>query len=214
MASGTIPVVFVSPEVAVSKQFQQDVLSNPTYACRLINVVIDEGHCVTEWGGDFRPDYALLGLLRGRIRSGLAVTVATATLPRNISFDIHEKFRLSKDTVYIEMSNNRPNIALSVRPIFRPLETFGDLAFLLPPKIMSVKDIPCQLVYFNSRIEAEDAADKLRSFLPGDELRRTDCVAFYHSRIGEKRKRELEEKLLRDEVRILCCTDAVGMVRE
>ncbi|KIO26251.1 hypothetical protein M407DRAFT_74746 [Tulasnella calospora MUT 4182] len=81
VASGTIPVVFVPPEVAVAKQFQQDVLSNPTYARHLINIVIDEGHCITEWGGTFRPDYALLGLLRGRVRSGLAVTVATATLP-------------------------------------------------------------------------------------------------------------------------------------
>ena len=42
----------------------------------------------------------------------------------------------------------------------------------------------------------------------------TDCIAFYHAKIGEKRKRELEEKLKKGEIRILVCTDAVGMVHE
>lgn len=204
-------MVFVSPEEAVSERFHREVLSIPAYANSLINLVIDEGHCCTEWGGTFRPEYGTLGLLRGRIRTGLAVTIASATLPVEINKDLVDKFRLSNTTVFIEMSNNRPNVALSVRPILHPAETFADLRFTIPKGATAREDIPCQLVYFNSRLETEDAADALRSFLPVG-LQGTDCVAFYHARVGDKRKRELEGKLVKGEVRILCCTDAVGMV--
>ncbi|KIO18612.1 hypothetical protein M407DRAFT_83734, partial [Tulasnella calospora MUT 4182] len=190
--------------------FHRDVLSVPTYANSLINLVIDEGHCCTEWGGSFRPDYATLGLLRGRIRTGLAVTIVSATLPLEINKDLVDKFRLSNTTVFIEMSNNRPNVALSVRPILHPAETFSDLRFTIPRGATALEAIPCQLVYFNSRLEAEDAADALRSFLP-PELKQKDAIAFYHARVGEKRKRELEAKLSGGGVWILCCTDAVGM---
>lgn len=204
-------MVLVSPEEAISERFYREVLSVPTYADALINLVIDEGHCCTEWGGSFRPEYSNLGLLRGRIRTGLAVTIASATLPLEINKDIVDKFCLSNTTVFIEMSNDRPNVALSVRPILHTVETFADLRFTIPQGATKIEDIPCQLIYFNSRLDTEDAADALRNFLP-PELQRTDCVAFYHARVGEKRKRELESRLARGDVRILCCTDAVGMV--
>lgn len=84
-------MVFISPELALSQRFHREVLSKPSFANALINLVIDEGHCVTEWGGSFRTDYATLGLLRGKIRSGLPITIASATLPDEINLDLKEK---------------------------------------------------------------------------------------------------------------------------
>jgi superfamily II DNA helicase RecQ len=74
------------------------------------------------------------------------------------------------------------------------------------------EDIDITLVYCNQRTACEDAVDRLRNWAR-DEGIPESCIAFYHAKIGSKRKRELEEKLRNGEIRILVCTDAVGMVR-
>ena len=73
------------------------------------------------------------------------------------------------------------------------------------------EDIDITLVYCNQRVKCEDAVDKLRLWAKNIGIEES-CIAFYHARIGEKRKRELEEKLRKGEIHILVCTDAVGMV--
>jgi superfamily II DNA helicase RecQ len=87
----------------------------------------------------------------------------------------------------------------------------ADLRFLIPTGASKAEDIPITLVYCNRRITCKDAVDRLRAWAAAESIP-TDCIAFYHAKIGKKRKRELEEKLRFGEVRILVCTDAVGMV--
>lgn len=82
---------------------------------------------------------------------------------------------------------------------------------MIPPGATKPKDIPVTLIYCNKRTTCEDIADQLRGWASREEID-TNCIAFYHAQISEKRKRELEEKLRKGEVRILVCTDAVGMV--
>jgi superfamily II DNA helicase RecQ len=110
------------------------------------------------------------------------------------------------------MSNARPNIALSVRKIVHPDETKADLRFLIPEDAATLADIPVSLVYFNTRIETEDTCDQLQSWAKDVGIDKS-AIAFYHAKIGTARKRELEQLLRDGKVRILCCTDAVGMVR-
>ena len=87
----------------------------------------------------------------------------------------------------------------------------ADLRFLIPVGATKPEDIDITLVYCNQRIKCEDSVDNLRFWAKELDILES-CIAFYHARIGEKRKRELKEKLRRGEVRILVCTDAVGMV--
>lgn len=137
--------------------------------------------------------------------------LASATLPIDINKDIRKKLRISPDAVTIEMSNDRPNIALSVRVIKHPEATFADLACLIPPRTMRCTDIPPTLAYFNTRLETEDAADQLRLMLP--EGITEDAVAFYHAKVGDVRKADIVKELREGSIRVVCCTDAVGMVR-
>lgn len=201
----------MSPEIAKSRSFYKAVLSKDEFSSVLRAVCIDEAHCISIWGGSFRPDYADLGILRGRISQNVPFVIASATIPEHILDDVRRKLRLSKDAKMVKMTNARPNVALSCRTMRHSDESKADLRFLIPKGASTPEDIEISLVYCNQRITCEDAVDRLRQWAR-DEGIPESCIAFYHAKIGDKRKRELEELLRRGEIRILVCTDAVGMV--
>ncbi|KAJ6590309.1 P-loop containing nucleoside triphosphate hydrolase protein [Mycena sp. CBHHK59/15] len=209
-AEGPAQRIFVSPEIAGSLEFSKKVLSQPRFQEHLRLVFIDEAHCVSLWGGSFRSEYAELGILRGRVPTCVAFAIASATLPTHVLDDICAKLKIGADAITISMSNARPNIALSVRKIIHPDDTKADLHFLIRDGASVPADIPASLVYFNTRIETEDACDQLQSWATDVGIDKS-CIGFYHAKIGTARKRELEKKLRDGEIRILCFTDAVGM---
>lgn len=215
IARGCYQLVFVSPEIVISKEFRAEVLAKPSFYEHLRAVFIDEAHCMSLWGGTFRPDYADLNTLRGCLPRNIPVVVVSATLSEHIMDDIRTKLQLSEDALHIAVTNARPNVALSVRGMRYTDKSKGDLRFVIPKDVLYPRDIPIQLIYCNSRRVVEDIVDVIRQWLPstviGSENRR-NCIAFYHAKVGEARKRELEKKLRNGEVRILVCTDAVGMV--
>ena len=87
----------------------------------------------------------------------------------------------------------------------------GDLRFLIPPGATKSDDIKITFVYCNQRAVTEDGADYVRDWAEEHGIPH-EAIAYYHALIGADRKREIEEKLKRGEIRILFCTDAVGMV--
>ena len=110
--------MIVSPEIATSEEFQKAVLSKDSFMNNLHVVNIDEAHCINVWGGSFfRPDYAVyaaLGVLGGRFPRNVPLLLASATLPEHVLDNIHRKLRLAKDIKMIQLTNSRPNVALSV----------------------------------------------------------------------------------------------------
>lgn len=141
------------------------------------------------WGGSFRPDYAALGLLRGRFPGNVPFLVASATLPEHVLDDI----------------NARPNIALSVRVMEHSDDSKGDLRFLIPPNAKQPMDVPITLVYCNQRSTTEDCADRAKEWAEEHGLP-TSCIAFYHALIGQERKRKIEDELRAGNIRILPIT--------
>ena len=188
------------------------MLSKKSFHKKLRCFVVDEAHCICEWGGSFRTDYTKIGTLRGRVGRSVPFLVASATLPGHVLDVVKKELQLASDTVVIALSNERKNIALSTRAMKFDKESKADLRFSVPNGTSQPTDIPITLIYVNTRIECEDICDVLNTYLP--QGMPEDTVSFYHSKIGHDRKRELEEKLRSGEVRILVCTDAVGMVSE
>jgi superfamily II DNA helicase RecQ len=141
--------VIVSPEIAGSPAFRKAVISKAKFYSRVWAVCVDEAHCISLWGGSFRPDYADLGVLRGRFPSHIPFIVASATLPEHVLDDIRSKLQLSKDAVHVSVSNARPNVALSCRAMRHSEESKGDLRFLIPRGAKQIKDVPITLVYCN-----------------------------------------------------------------
>ncbi|KAJ7346309.1 P-loop containing nucleoside triphosphate hydrolase protein [Mycena albidolilacea] len=210
VAEGSAQRIFISPEIAASLEFSKKVLSQPRLQEHLRLIFIDEAHCVSLWGGSFRSEYAELGILRGRVSTNVTFAIASATLPSHVLDNVCAKLKIGTDAVVVSMSNARPNIALSVRKIVHPDDTKADLRFLIPEDATVAADIPISLAYFNTRIETEDTCDQLQSWAQDVGIPKS-AIGFYHAKIGTARKCELEQKLRDGEVRILCCTDAVGM---
>ncbi|KAH7870893.1 P-loop containing nucleoside triphosphate hydrolase protein [Lentinula edodes] len=126
-------VGFVGPEMAASSHFHKLVVESSPFQRNIITVDVDEGHEISEWGtDDFRPEYSCLSQLLAKLPSGVPVLTASATLPPEIIQDIESKLGLGDKCERISVSNEKPNVALSVRIIQHPLDSFADLAALFP----------------------------------------------------------------------------------
>ena len=186
-------------------------MSNDSFSSLLRVVNIDEAHCINIWGGTFRTDYACLGVLRGRFPQNVPFQIASATLPEHVLDDIRSKLRLAQDVKMVQVTNARPNVALSVRTMKHSNDSKADLRFLIPVKATKTEDIPMTIVYCNERTTTEDCNDRLQDWAEEQGISR-DCIGFYHALVGEKRRRDLEDLLKAGMVRILFATEALGMV--
>lgn len=210
-AAGKYRVVFVSPELALQRDFQITVLASPAFRKHIIQLVIDEAHAISEWGtDDFRPEYRQLGKLRGLLPKGTPIVCTSATLPDEVLQDICTTMNLPRDCARILYSNAKPNIALSVRPMQHPDGSYADLISLIPRDAKDINDIPMTLIYAGSRLEVEDMQDFLRRHLP-DTIPPT-AVEFYHRYVSDEQKEKILARIRSGEIRICACTDVLSWV--
>ncbi|KAJ7762287.1 P-loop containing nucleoside triphosphate hydrolase protein [Mycena maculata] len=202
-------IVLVSPEMAVTSKFHEKVLSSKAFSENIISQVIDEGHCITEWGNDdFRPEFSKLDILLGRLPSGLPVVVGSATMPRDVILDIQAKLRRS-NFARVSVSNAKPNIALSVRIMQHPQDSFADLMTLFPRHPTGPEDFPQTLIYAGGRMDVEKMQDFFRHNT-SEEIE-AEVFEFYHRFIAEDRKAYLQEQIASGALRLGASTDALGM---
>ncbi|KAF7348140.1 p-loop containing nucleoside triphosphate hydrolase protein [Mycena sanguinolenta] len=211
VAENKYRVAFISPEMAVSPKFHGTVLSSDLFADNLISLVIDESHCISDWGNDdFRPEYSNLHILLGRIPSGVPVVAASATMPEDVIADIRKKLRLPAHCPHIAVSNEKKNIALSVRIIQHPLlDTLADLITLFPHDATGPEDFVQTLIYAGERVTTEKIQDFLRSNSP--DTIPEEVFEFYHRHIDEARKKFIQEGIMNGTLRGIAATDALGM---
>ncbi|THU87111.1 P-loop containing nucleoside triphosphate hydrolase protein [Dendrothele bispora CBS 962.96] len=208
--NGKYRVGFIGPEMALSRDFHEMVLESRVFQDSIISVVVDEGHNVSEWGtDDFRPAFAKIQALPGRLPSELPTLVVSATIPPEVIADIQDKLGMGNGCDIIAVSNEKPNVALSVRVMQHPQDTFADLLSLFPLDLTSSDGFPQTLIYVNSRQDAERIQDFLRQYCP-------DCVPktsfeFYHRFIADDRKKFVEKGLHDESLRAVPATDALGM---
>lgn len=157
---------------------------------RIQMLVIDEAHCISQWGHEFRPEYARLGELRKQLGSPQCMAV-TATAPEAVKRDIIEKLALFSPAQFVH-SANRPEIRL----IVERLESENKMRRLSE----LVRDVPKPaVIYTATRREAEALAFHL------------DDALFYHGGMSTEDRRLVQSQFLRDEVAVMVCTSAFGM---
>lgn len=149
--------------MAASSHFHKLVVESSPFQHNIIAVDVDEGHEISEWGtDDFRPEYSRLSQLLAKLPSGVPVLTASATLPPEIIQNIESKLGLGDKCERISVSNEKPNVALSVRIIQHPLDSFADLAALFPIDLTGPEDFAQTIIYVNSRHDAELIQDFFR----------------------------------------------------
>lgn len=156
-------------------------------------IAIDEAHCISEWGHDFRPEYRQLARLR-EIFPGVPFMALTATATGRVRADI-DKYLELRDAKHYVASFNRPNLTYRVIPKSQPYSQV--LAFV------KQRREECGIIYCQSRKAAESVAERLTE----NGIRALP----YHAGLEDEVRAGNQEKFLRDEVRVICATIAFGM---
>ncbi|KAJ6450909.1 P-loop containing nucleoside triphosphate hydrolase protein [Mycena sanguinolenta] len=203
-------VVLISPEMAIGKSFHQKVLNSKPFQASNIGLIIDEAHAMDEWGtDDFRPAYNELATLLKRMPTGAPLMMGSATLPPLLRNSIVHKLGVASHYVHLGFSNEKTNIALSVRLFQHSLASYADLLPLFTKDAAGNPVFPQALIYVNSRREAEEIQDFLRRHAP--EAIPAVAFEFYHRHIAESQKLSVQERIRDGSLLGVPTTDALGL---
>jgi len=183
-----IKLLYVAPERLVLPQFLMFLKK-----IKISLIAVDEAHCISEWGHDFRPDYRNLSILR-RDFPTVPIMALTATATEKVRQDIVEKLNINGVKIFVS-SFNRPNLHYEVRP---KKNAFGQLLTLVEKhKNNSI------IIYGFSRKETENLAKNLSS--------QGYKALAYHAGLASEVRKEVQDKFIKDEVKIIVATIAFGM---
>ncbi|MFN8300540.1 MAG: DNA helicase RecQ [Chitinophagales bacterium] len=189
LKSGELKLLYVAPERLLGEGRFIDFLKELNVSL----LAIDEAHCISQWGHDFRPEYLILGKLK-EFFPKVPVLALTATADSLTTKDIIEKLCLTDYVLYTN-SFNRPNISYTVRSKTNLLPQLA--AFLTAHKTES------GIIYCLSRKNTEDLAAALKSQGFNAEA--------YHAGLEKPERDERQEKFLRDDIKVMVATIAFGM---
>jgi len=191
--NGGLKLLYVAPERLVSGNFLS-LLDQVEQTVGLSLLAVDEAHCVSEWGHDFRPEYRQLGQLRTRYPRVPAMAL-TATATERVRQDILAQLRLRHPHIHIA-SFNRPNLYYEVRQ--KHQGSYGELVQLLGEQPGAPVIIYCQ-----SRKSVDDLSEALKH----NGIRALP----YHAGLTNEQRNEHQARFIRDDVPVLVATIAFGM---
>ncbi|GHE94161.1 ATP-dependent DNA helicase RecQ [Amycolatopsis deserti] len=197
IAAGEIDVLLVSPERLNNPDFRDTVLPKLTTTAGLL--VVDEAHCISDWGHDFRPDYRRLRTLLAGLPEGVPVLATTATANDRVVTDVAEQLGLGQggDTLVLRGPLDRESLHLSVAKLPTPQARLAWLADRLG-------ELPGSgIIYTLTVAAAHDIAEMLRE--------RGFPVAAYTGKTDPAEREAAEDDLLANRVKALVATSALGM---
>jgi ATP-dependent DNA helicase RecQ len=188
MHAGELDLLYVAPERLMSEDFLARLAD-----LEIALFAIDEAHCVSQWGHDFRPEYIKLGRLRQRFPT-VPIIALTATAEPHTRRDILERLGLSQARCYIT-GFDRPNIRYTVLDKKRPFDQLADF--------LAVRRAEAGIIYCLSRKRVEQLTKKLND--SGFKARS------YHAGLSSEEREKAQEAFLRDDILIIVATVAFGM---
>ncbi|MEA2387806.1 MAG: ATP-dependent helicase RecQ [Thermoleophilaceae bacterium] len=190
-ARGEIKLLYVAPERFSSPGFVERLSS-----ARLGLFVVDEAHCVSQWGHDFRPDYFRLADAARRV-GARAIVASTATATPRVANDIVRRLAL-RDPLRVATGFDRPNLSFGVaRPAAHEKHA------LLVQALRADDALPA-IVYAGTRAGSEETAERLTRELG-------EAALPYHAGLDRERRAAVQRRFLSDDVRVVVATNAFGM---
>ena len=185
---GEFRLLYVAPERLMLDEWKENLAGWNVTA-----LAIDEAHCVSEWGHDFRPEYRQISRLR-QLLPDVPVMALTATATERVRADIVRHLQLREPEVFVA-SFNRPNLTYRVLAKDQPLKQIIDF--------VRKREDESGIIYCATRAAAERTAESLAS--------RGFSARAYHAGLDADERTRNQERFLRDETKIICATIAFGM---
>ena len=193
-----IQLLYVTPEMINKSGSVVDCFRSLHSRHRLARIVIDEAHCVSQWGHDFRPDYKLLGDVRRQF-AGVPVMALTATATENVKVDVLHNLGMIGCEVFTS-SFNRPGLYYEVRQKGKGKEVLDNIAEIINKKYRMQSGI----IYCLSRKNCEDIAGKLRD---NYSIR----AHHYHAGMEPEEKKQVQREWQEGKYKVIVATIAFGM---
>lgn len=184
---GGVKILYVSPERLASEMFQTKLRH-----IHVSFITVDEAHCISQWGYDFRPSYLQIASIR-EMKPGIPILALTATATPEVVDDIQERLHFKKKNVF-KMSFERKNLAYVVR---EAEDKQGEMIHILQSVGGSA------IVYARSRKRTKEMAQLLSQ--------QGITATFYHAGLDPDVKDQRQKAWQKDEVRVMCATNAFGM---
>lgn len=192
----TIKLLYITPEKISASAFLQETFSSMHAKGNLARFVIDEAHCVSTWGHDFRPDYKRLGELKKRFPS-VPVMALTATANPRVRADVIHQLQIPRCKWFLS-SFNRPNLKYVVSPK-KGSSTITDIINLIKISYGKASGI----IYCLSRKDCETTAEKLQ-------MSNIKAIC-YHAGLTDKVRERVQQDWITDKYKVVCATIAFGM---
>ncbi|WP_082233962.1 RecQ family ATP-dependent DNA helicase [Halobacillus massiliensis] len=184
-------LIYLSPEM-----IQNQWLEKRLQQLKIDLLVIDEAHCISQWGHEFRTDYLKIGKAAEKLgRPPILALSATAT--PEVQKDIKHQLGLkeTKDHIY---KMDKPNMTFSVESCERPEDKLDRMV-----TILRTKKLPT-MIYFSSRQTAEHITEELKRHTG-------QRIAFYHGGMEPMDRLLVQQQFMNDQLDVICCTNAFGM---
>ncbi|MFN5043381.1 MAG: RecQ family ATP-dependent DNA helicase, partial [Bacteroidota bacterium] len=192
LLSGTTKMLYVAPETLAKQENLEFFAALPVSF-----FAVDEAHCISEWGHDFRPEYRRLREMMTEINAAAPVMALTATATPKVQSDIIKNLDLRDPNIFIS-SFNRPNLYYEVLPKVKKAQTDESIVRFI--KSMKGKS---GIIYTLNRKTTEELADVLMA-------NGIKAVA-YHAGLDGKVRAERQDQFLGEEMQVICATIAFGM---
>lgn len=191
-------LLYITPEMISKSQAMVSAFRDLHKRRKLARIVIDEAHCVSQWGHDFRPDYKLLGEVRQQF-PGVPVIALTATATENVKIDVIHNLGI-KNCETFSQSFNRPNLDYEVRSKTKAKDVLDSIANTINTSYRGQSGI----IYCLSRKNCEDIATKLRE-------QYNIMAHHYHAGMEPEEKKKVQRQWQAGAYNVIIATIAFGM---